>query len=51
MEESNTMNILKNAFLLEQQGKNLYQQAMENAQSEKVKNFLPVSMGKKMRLQ
>ena len=37
MEESKTLNILKNAFLLEQKGKNLYQLAMENAQSNEVK--------------
>lgn len=39
MEESKTMDILKNAFLLEQQGKNLYQHAMENAKSKEVKYF------------
>ncbi|MCK5097779.1 MAG: ferritin family protein [Desulfobacteraceae bacterium] len=39
MEESNTLNILKNAFLMEQQGKNLYQKAAENAQSSEVKLF------------
>ncbi len=39
MEESKTMNILKNAFLLEQQGKTLYQKAMENAKSKEVKYF------------
>ena len=39
MEESKTLNILKNAFLMEQQGKNLYQKAVENAQSSEVKLF------------
>ncbi|MCK5543465.1 MAG: ferritin family protein [Desulfobacterales bacterium] len=39
MKKSNTLDILKNAFFLEQQGKNLYQKAMENAQSDKVKVF------------
>jgi rubrerythrin len=39
MEESNTLNILKNAYLMELQGKNLYQQAVKNAESNEVKLF------------
>ena len=39
MEESNTLNILKNAYLMEQQGKKVYQQAVKNAQSNEVKLF------------
>jgi rubrerythrin len=39
MGTSKTLNVLKNAFLLEQQGKNLYQQAMENAKNDEVKLF------------
>ncbi|MCP3900082.1 MAG: ferritin family protein [Desulfobacteraceae bacterium] len=39
MEEFNSLDIFKNAFLLEQQGKSLYKQAMEKAKSKEVKYF------------
>jgi rubrerythrin len=39
MNESNTLQILKKAFLMEQQGKNLYETARDNAGSEEVKAF------------
>jgi rubrerythrin len=39
MNKSNTLDILKKAFLLEQQGKNLYETAMDQASAEEVKAF------------
>ena len=39
MDKSNTLNILKKAFLMEQQGKNLYETARDKAGSEEVKAF------------
>ena len=41
MDKSNTLDILKNAFLMEKKGKSLYQQAMDHAKSDEVKSFLP----------
>ncbi|MCF8077199.1 MAG: rubrerythrin, partial [Desulfotignum sp.] len=39
MEKSNTLNILKNAFLMERQGKSLYETARDKAGDEAVKHF------------
>jgi rubrerythrin len=39
MEKSNTLNILKNAFLMERPGKSLYETARDKADDEAVKNF------------
>ncbi len=39
MDKSNTLDILKNAFLMEKKGKNLYQKAMDHAKSDEVKDF------------
>ncbi len=39
MEKSNTLTILKNAFLIERKGKSLYEKAMEHAQDDMVKSF------------
>ena len=39
MEKSNTLNILKNAFLMERQGKSLYETARDKADDEAVKKF------------
>ena len=39
MNTSNTLHILKKAFLMEQQGKNLYETARDKAGSEEVKAF------------
>ena len=39
MEKSNALNILKNAFLMERQGKSLYETARDKAGDEAVKNF------------
>ena len=39
MEKSNTLTILKNAFLIERKGKSLYEKAMEHATDESVKAF------------
>ncbi len=39
MYKSNTINILKNAFLMEQRGKTLYETARDHAESEEVKTF------------
>lgn len=39
MEKSNALNILKNAFLMERQGKSLYETARDKAGEEAVKNF------------
>ncbi len=39
MEKSNSLNILKNAFLMELQGKSLYETARDNAGDEAVKQF------------
>ena len=39
MNNSNTLDILKKAFLLEQQGKNLYETARDQASAEEVKTF------------
>ncbi|MCA1784603.1 MAG: rubrerythrin, partial [Desulfobacteraceae bacterium] len=39
MEKTNTLNILKNAFLMERQGKSLYETARDKADDEVVKNF------------
>lgn len=39
MEKSNALNILKNAFLMERQGKSLYETARDNAGDKAVKNF------------
>ncbi len=39
MNKSNTLDILKKAFLLEQQGKNLYETARDQASAEEVKAF------------
>ncbi|MEX1298450.1 MAG: ferritin family protein [Desulfotignum sp.] len=39
MEKSNALNILKNAFLMERQGKSLYETARDNAGDTAVKEF------------
>jgi rubrerythrin len=39
MDKSNTLNILKNAFLMERQGKNLYETAKAHAKDNEVKAF------------
>ena len=39
MDKSNTLTILKNAFLIERKGKNLYQKAMDHAENNEVKAF------------
>lgn len=39
MDKSNTLTILKNAFLIERKGKALYQKAMDHAEDESVKAF------------
>lgn len=39
MEKSNALNILKNAFLMERQGKTLYETARDKAEDEAVKSF------------
>jgi rubrerythrin len=39
MDKSNALNILKNAFLMERQGKSLYETARDKAGDEAVKNF------------
>lgn len=39
MEKSNTLHILKNAFLMERQGKNLYETARDKADDPAVKDF------------
>jgi len=39
MYKSNTINILKYAFLMEQRGKTLYETARDHAESEEVKTF------------
>jgi rubrerythrin len=39
MDKSNTLTILKNAFLIERKGKNLYQKAMDHAENAEVKAF------------
>ena len=39
MDKSKTLNILKNAFLMERQGKNLYETARDQAANESVKAF------------
>jgi rubrerythrin len=39
MEKSNTLNILKNAFLMERQGKSLYETARDKADDKAVKDF------------
>ena len=39
MDKSNTLTILKNAFLIERKGKNLYQKAMDHAENDEVKAF------------
>ncbi len=39
MDKSNTLTILKNAFLIERKGKSLYQKAMDHADDEDVKAF------------
>ena len=39
MEKSNTLNILKNAFLMERQGKYLYETARDKADNPVVKDF------------
>lgn len=39
MEKSNALNILKNAFLMERQGKSLYDTAREKAKDPDVKSF------------
>lgn len=39
MEKSNTLNILKNAFLMERQGKSLYETARDKAGDAAVKEF------------
>jgi len=39
MEKSNALNILKNAFLMERQGKNLYETARDKAEDDAVKAF------------
>jgi len=39
MDNSGTLSILKNAFLMEKKGKTLYEKAKESAQNDKVKSF------------
>ncbi len=39
MDKSNTLDILKNAFVIEKKGMSLYQKAMENAQDDDIKTF------------
>ena len=39
MDKSNTLTILKNAFLIERKGKSLYQKAMDHAENDEVKAF------------
>ena len=39
MDKSNTLTILKNAFLIERKGKSLYETAMNNAKDDSVKAF------------
>lgn len=39
MDKSNTLTILKNAFLIERKGKSLYETAMDHASDETVKAF------------
>ena len=39
MDKSNTLNILKNAFLMERQGKQLYETARDHADNDEVKSF------------
>ncbi len=39
MDKSNTLNILKNAFLMERQGKHLYETARDHAKNDEVKAF------------
>jgi len=39
MEKSNTLTILKNAFLIERKGKSLYEKAMEHSSDDSVKAF------------
>jgi rubrerythrin len=39
MDKSNTLTILKNAFLIERKGKSLYEKAMDHAKDEAVKDF------------
>ena len=39
MDKSNTLTILKNAFLIERKGKSLYQKAMDHAKNDEVKAF------------
>jgi len=39
MDKSNTLTILKNAFLIERKGKNLYEKAMDHAKDDAVKAF------------
>jgi len=39
MDKSNTLTILKNAFLIERKGKSLYEKAMEHAENDAVKAF------------
>ncbi len=39
MEKSNALNILKNAFLMERQGKNLYETARDKVEDAAVKSF------------
>ncbi len=37
MDKSNILNILKNAFLMERQGKHLYETARDHAKNDEVK--------------
>ncbi len=39
MDKSKTLNILKNAFLMERQGKHLYETARDKAENKSVKDF------------
>ena len=39
MDKSNTLTILKNAFLIERKGKSLYEKAMDHAKDDAVKAF------------
>lgn len=39
MDKSNTLTILKHAFLIERKGKSLYQKAMDHAKDDAVKDF------------
>jgi rubrerythrin len=39
MDKSNTLTILKNAFLIERKGKNLYEKARDHAKDDSVKAF------------